>query len=168
MYAGLVIGASVWPMTADFTGRRLTLNVTLLISAIGGMVGTGAPNFFSISLFCAVVALGTDGNQPVVSAIPPRTYAATHQYLLTMQSGFWSLGQAVAGLIAWTVPFKITLTGRILTGHTENDRHVTDVIQNIAERNGTTTWLTTDQSIPSQRVCKSLTPTSRGAHPHQQ
>lgn len=100
-YAGLVIGASVWPMTADFIGRRLAFNVTLLISAIGGLVGAGSPNFFTISLFCAVIGLGSGGNQPVDSAIFLEFTPATHQYLLTMQSGFWSLGQAVAALVAW-------------------------------------------------------------------
>lgn len=100
-YAGLVIGASVWPMTADFIGRRLAFNVTLLISAVAGLVGAGSPNFVAIATFCAFIGVGTGGNQPVDSAIFLEFTPATHQYLLTMQSGFWSLGQAVAALVAW-------------------------------------------------------------------
>lgn len=100
-YVGLVIGSSVWPMTADFIGRRLAFNVTLLIAAVSGLVGAGSPNFVAIATFCALIGLGTGGNQPVDSAIFLEFIPATHQYLLTMQSAFWSLGQAVAALIAW-------------------------------------------------------------------
>lgn len=100
-YAGLVVGSSIWPMTADFIGRRLAFNVTLLISTVAGLVGAGSPNFIAISVFCAFIGVGTGGNQPVDSAIFLEFIPATHQYLLTMQSAFWSLGQAVAALIAW-------------------------------------------------------------------
>lgn len=100
-YAGLVIGSSLWPMTADFVGRRLAFNVTLMISAVAGLVGAGSPNFVAIATFCAFIGVGTGGNQPVDSAIFLEFIPATHQYLLTMQSGFWSVGQAAAALIAW-------------------------------------------------------------------
>ncbi|KAI9043635.1 MFS transporter [Aspergillus affinis] len=100
-YAGLVVGSSVWPITADFIGRRLAFNVTLLISAVAGLVGAGSPNFVAISVFCAFIGLGTGGNQPVDSAIFLEYIPATHQYLLIMQSAFWSVGQTVAALIAW-------------------------------------------------------------------
>lgn len=100
-YTGLVIGSSVWPMTADFIGRRIAFNITLLLSAVAGLVGAGSPNFVAICVFCAFIGLGTGGNQPVDSAIFLEFVPATHQFLLTMQSAFWSVGQAVAALIAW-------------------------------------------------------------------
>ncbi|KAH0443875.1 major facilitator superfamily transporter [Colletotrichum camelliae] len=100
-YVGLVIGSTAWPMTADYIGRKLAFNVTLLISAVSGLVGAGAPNFVAIATFCAFIGLGTGGNQPVDSAIFLEFIPATHQYLLTMQSAFWSFGQAIAALIAW-------------------------------------------------------------------
>lgn len=100
-YAGLIIGSTVWPMTADFIGRRLAFNITLLISAVSGLVGAGSPNFVALAAFCAFIGVGTGGNQPVDSAIFLEFIPATHQYLLTMQSAFWSVGQAVAALIGW-------------------------------------------------------------------
>lgn len=54
---------------ADFIGRRLAFNITLLISAVAGLVGAGSPNFAAIATFCACIGLGTGGNQPVDSAI---------------------------------------------------------------------------------------------------
>lgn len=100
-YAGLVIGATVWPVTADYIGRRLAFNITLLISAVSGLVGAGSPNFVAIATFCAFIGVGTGGNQPVDSAIFLEFIPGTHQYLLTMQSAFWSVGQAIAALIGW-------------------------------------------------------------------
>ncbi|KAK1526996.1 MFS transporter, metabolite:H+ symporter [Colletotrichum costaricense] len=100
-YAGLVVGSSVWPMTADIIGRRLAFNITLLISSVSGLIGAGSPNFVALAIFTAFIGIGTGGNQPVDSAIFLEYIPATHQYLLTMQSAFWSVGQAVAALVAW-------------------------------------------------------------------
>ncbi len=90
-------------MTADFIGRKPAFNITLAMSSIAGLIGAGAPNFTAIATLCAFIGLATGGNQPVDSAIFLEFIPATHQYLLTMQSAFWSVGQAVAVLIAWSV-----------------------------------------------------------------
>ena len=100
-YVGLLLGSSLWPMSADFIGRRLAFNVTLLISGVSGLVGAGSPNFVAICVFCALIGFGTGGNQPVDSAIFLEYIPAQNQYLLVMQSAFWSLGQAMGALIAW-------------------------------------------------------------------
>lgn len=99
--AGLVVGASVWPMTADFIGRKLAFNVTLLITAMSGLIGAGAPTFVGVAILSAFIGIGTGGNQPVDSAIFLEFIPATHQNILVMQSAFWSLGQVVSALVAW-------------------------------------------------------------------
>lgn len=88
-------------MTADFIGRRPAFNITLAISSMAALVGAGAPNFVAIAACCALIGFGTGGNQPVDSAIFLEFIPATHQNLLTVQSAFWSFGQAIAALIAW-------------------------------------------------------------------
>ncbi|CAJ0538797.1 Ff.00g067320.m01.CDS01 [Fusarium sp. VM40] len=100
-YAGLLVGASIWPMTADFIGRRLAFNVTLLITAVAGLVGAGMPTFPAVATLCAFVGFGSGGNQPVDSAIFLEYIPATHQNILVVQSGFWSLGQVIANMVAW-------------------------------------------------------------------
>ncbi|KAL6407177.1 membrane transporter [Ilyonectria robusta] len=182
-YAGLVVGSTVWPMTADFIGRRLAFNVTLLLSSLAGLVGAGSPNFVAIATCCAIIGVGTGGNQPVDSAIFLEFIPATHQYLLTMQSGFWSVGQAVAALIGWPLIanfscpsdtpagecryednlgwrytywtfggltlamflmrlfFRVYETPKYLLGRGLDEQAV-QVVQKIAARNKTTTWLT--------------------------
>ncbi|OAQ83849.1 membrane transporter [Purpureocillium lilacinum] len=198
-YAGLVIGSSFWPMTADFIGRRPAFNITLLISSMSGLIGAGSPNFVAIATFCAGLGLGTGGNQPVDSAIFLEFVPATHQYLLTMQSSFWSVGQAVAALIGWPMIanyscptntpagqcgyhenlgwrytfwtfggltlamflarflFRVPETPKYLLGK-GRDREAVEVVQAIAKRNKTTTWLTlshfeaVDAQIAAQRA----------------
>lgn len=100
-YVGLFLGSSLWPMTADYIGRRPAFNITLMISGVAGLIGAGSPNFAGIATLCAFIGFGTGGNQPVDSAMFIEFIPATHQYLLTMQSAFWSIGQATAALIAW-------------------------------------------------------------------
>ncbi|KAL5042425.1 major facilitator superfamily domain-containing protein [Aspergillus fruticulosus] len=98
-YAGLVIGSSFWPMTADFIGRRLAFNVKLVITAMAGL--TGAPTFARIAVLSRIVGFGSGGNQPVDSAIFLEFIPATHQNILVMQSAFWCLGQIVSNMVAW-------------------------------------------------------------------
>ncbi|KAL2783585.1 major facilitator superfamily domain-containing protein [Aspergillus keveii] len=168
-YAGLVVGSTVWPMTADFIGRRLAFNITLLLSSVAGLIGAGSPNFVAIS--------------PVDSAIFLKYIPATHQYLLNMQSAFWSIGQAVAALIGWPLIanyscpsdtparqctfqdnlgwrysywtfggltlvmflarllFKLYKTPKYLLGK-GLDQQAVNVVNKVAARNKTTTWLT--------------------------
>lgn len=211
-YAGLVIGSSAWPMTADFIGRRTAFNITLLISSVAGLVGAGSPNFVAIATFCAFIGLGTGGNQPVDSAIFLEFIPATHQYLLTMQSAFWSVGQAVAALIGWplianyscpsSLPagecryhdnlgwrytywtfggltllmfmarllFRVYETPKYLLGK-GLDAQAVDVVQKIAGRNKTSTWLTLEHfevvdrelNIPNQETVDAA-PNTDGAN----
>ncbi|KAF5692261.1 membrane transporter [Fusarium denticulatum] len=180
-YAGLVVGSSFWPITADYIGRRLAFNITLLIAAVASLVGAGSPDFVAIANFCAFIGMGSGGNQPVDSAIFLEFIPATHQYLLVMQSAFWSLGQAIAAMIAlplianyccqsdatqckyhdnlgwrytfWTfggltlllflirLTFRVPETPKFLLGK-GRDAEAVVVIQEIARRNGGTTWLT--------------------------
>ena len=100
-YAGMLVGATMWPMTADFIGRKLAFNATLIISAVAGLVGAGSPNVPAIATLSAIIGFGTGGNQPVDSAIFLEFIPATHQSILVVQAGFWSLGQVIANLVAW-------------------------------------------------------------------
>lgn len=100
-YAGLLVGASFWPMTADFIGRRLAFNITLVLTAVAGLVGAGAPSFPGIATLCALIGFASGGNQPVDSAIFLELIPATHQNILVAQSAFWSLGQVVPNVVAW-------------------------------------------------------------------
>ncbi len=45
-------------LTADFIGRRLAFNITLLLSSVAGLVGAGSPSFVALATLCAFIGVG--------------------------------------------------------------------------------------------------------------
>ncbi|KAG6873000.1 hypothetical protein C0995_004132 [Termitomyces sp. Mi166 len=98
---GLLVGAVFWGVGSDVWGRKISFNITLLLIAIFALAGGGSPNSVSLCSFSAVWSIGVGGNLPVDSAIFLEFVPASHQYLLTVLSIWWALGQLLASLIAW-------------------------------------------------------------------
>ncbi|KAH9943665.1 MFS general substrate transporter [Amylocystis lapponica] len=98
---GLFAGAVFWGLGCDIWGRRLSFNATLLLAGIFGLAAGGASNFVTLASLLAVVGLGVGGNLPVDSAVFLDSVPGSHQYLLTILSIWWAIGQLVASLIAW-------------------------------------------------------------------
>ncbi|KAH7041996.1 major facilitator superfamily domain-containing protein [Macrophomina phaseolina] len=134
-YTGMVIGATVMPITADFVGRRPAFNVSFGMSSLFGLIAAGVPNFLGVATMSAFIGVTTGENREIDSCVFLEFIPASHQYLLTMQTAFFALAQAVSVLIAW--PF----VGR--------ESEAVRVIQKVAARNGTETWLTLGHFHPS-------------------
>ncbi|KAJ7623409.1 MFS general substrate transporter [Roridomyces roridus] len=98
---GLLVGAIVWGFGSDVWGRRWSFNLTLLIAGVFGLSAGGSPNFLTLASLLAVVGVGVGGNMPVDSAVFLDSVPASHQYLLTVMSVWWSLGQLLISLVAW-------------------------------------------------------------------
>ncbi|RDB16565.1 putative MFS-type transporter PB1E7.08c [Hypsizygus marmoreus] len=98
---GLLVGAVFWGVGSDVWGRRISFNVTLLITAIFALAAGGAPNYIALCSFAAVWSIGVGGNLPVDSAVFLEFVPASHQYLLTVLSIWWAFGQLIGSLIAW-------------------------------------------------------------------
>lgn len=98
---GLLVGAIVWSVGCDIWGRRWSFNLTLLIAGVFGLSAGGSPNFVTLASLLAVVGVGVGGNMPVDSAVFLDLIPGTHQYLLTVMSVWWSLGQLLCSLLAW-------------------------------------------------------------------
>ncbi|KAI0087699.1 MFS general substrate transporter [Irpex rosettiformis] len=98
---GLLVGALLWGLGTDIWGRRLSFNLTLLIAGVFGLAAGGANSFVSLASLLAVVGVGVGGNMPVDSAVFLDFVPGSHQYLLTILSIWWSLGQLFVNLIAW-------------------------------------------------------------------
>ncbi|KII90256.1 hypothetical protein PLICRDRAFT_40461 [Plicaturopsis crispa FD-325 SS-3] len=98
---GLFVGAVFWGLMSDIWGRRWSFNITLLIAGVFGIASGGAMNFVTLASLVAVLGIGVGGNMPVDSAVFLDSIPPSHQYLLTVLSIMWSLGQLVASLIAW-------------------------------------------------------------------
>ncbi|KAF8988554.1 MFS general substrate transporter [Cyathus striatus] len=98
---GLLVGAAFWGIGSDIWGRKISFNITLLITGIFAIAAGGSPNFIALCSFAAVWSIGVGGNLPVDSAIFLEFVPASHQYLLTVLSIWWSFGQLFGSLIAW-------------------------------------------------------------------
>ena len=64
-----------------------------------GLAAGGSPNFITLASLLAVLGLGVGGNLPIDSAVFLDFVPGTHQYLLTILSIWWSIGQLVADLV---------------------------------------------------------------------
>lgn len=101
LYVGLIIGAAGWGILADIIGRRPAFNATLFLSGVFGIAAGGAPNFTGLAGMLAAMGVGLGGNLPVDGMLFLEFIPGNKQYLLTLLSVFWSLGQLFASLIAW-------------------------------------------------------------------
>ncbi|KAJ3983456.1 MFS general substrate transporter [Lentinula detonsa] len=101
LYAGLILGASTWGVLADLIGRRLSFNITLFIAGVFGIAAGGANSFTTLAALIACLGFGVGGNLPVDGAIFLENIPRSHQWLLTLLSVWWALGQLLASLIAW-------------------------------------------------------------------
>ncbi|KAK0444684.1 MFS general substrate transporter [Armillaria borealis] len=98
---GLLVGAVFWGVGSDIWGRRISFNITLLITGVFALVAGGSPNYVALSSFAAIWCIGVGGNLPVDSAIFLEFLPKSHQYLLTVLSIWWALGQLLGSLVAW-------------------------------------------------------------------
>ncbi|KAF8156556.1 MFS general substrate transporter [Crassisporium funariophilum] len=98
---GLLVGAAFWGVGADFWGRKISFNITLLLIGVFAIAGGGSPDYVTLSALTAVWSIGVGGNLPVDSAIFLEFVPMSHQYLLTVLSIWWAFGQLIGSLIAW-------------------------------------------------------------------
>ncbi|KAJ6492679.1 MFS general substrate transporter [Mycena vulgaris] len=98
---GLLVGAAFWGVGADIWGRKISFNLTMLITGVVGVAAGGSPNFVTLSSLAALWSIGVGGNLPVDSSIFLEFLPASHQYLLTVLSIWWAFGQLLGSLVAW-------------------------------------------------------------------
>ncbi|KAI0632305.1 MFS general substrate transporter [Trametes polyzona] len=108
---GMLIGCVVFGIGSDIWGRRWSFNLTLFITALFAIAGGASPNAFALCAFTTVWSIGVGGNLPVDSAVFLEFVPASHQYLLTTLSVFWSIGQLVASLLAWPLIANFSCAG---------------------------------------------------------
>ncbi|KAH7883309.1 MFS general substrate transporter [Phlebopus sp. FC_14] len=96
---GLLVGAAFWGTTSDVWGRRWSFNITLLITGVFGVAAGGSPNYTTLCSLAAAWSVGVGGNLPVDSAVFLEFVPASHQYLLTVLSIWWAIGQLLGSLV---------------------------------------------------------------------
>ncbi|KAJ3719618.1 MFS general substrate transporter [Lentinula guzmanii] len=117
---GLFVGAVVWSFGCDIWGRRWSFNLTLLIAGIFGLAAGGSQNFVTLASLIATLGVGVGGNMPVDSAVFLDLVPGTHQYLLTVMSIWWCLGQLVVSLLAWPLIANFSCASAVNCTRSEN------------------------------------------------
>lgn len=101
LFLGLFIGATFWGWAADVIGRRLSFNATLLICGVFATAAGAAPNFRTLAVMVGLSGVGIGGSLPVDGMLFLEFLPGNKQYLLTLLSVFWSLGQLLTSLLGW-------------------------------------------------------------------
>ncbi|KAJ3811591.1 MFS general substrate transporter [Lentinula aff. lateritia] len=117
---GLFVGAVIWSFGCDIWGRRWSFNLTLLIAGVFGLAAGGSQNFVTLASLIATLGVGVGGNLPVDSAVFLDLVPGTHQYLLTVMSVWWCLGQLVVSLLAWPLIANFSCTSSTNCSRSEN------------------------------------------------
>ncbi|CAH7668874.1 major facilitator superfamily domain-containing protein [Phakopsora pachyrhizi] len=105
---GLLVGALFWGFGCDLFGRKLGFNFTIGSTSIFALIAAGSPNFAFLGVFVSLWSSGVGGGLPIDSAIFLEFLPGSHQYLLTILSVFWSLGQLIITLVAWPLLSNIS------------------------------------------------------------
>ncbi|KAF7554678.1 hypothetical protein G7Z17_g2730 [Cylindrodendrum hubeiense] len=101
LYSGLLVGALFWGFSADMIGRRIAFNTTLFIASIATIAAGAAPNWIAFCVFVAFLSFGAGGNLVLDPTVMLEFVAAKQQWVITAMAGWWGIGQASAGVIAW-------------------------------------------------------------------
>lgn len=101
LYAGLQVGALFWGFSADIIGRRIAFNTTLFIASIATIVAGAGPNWIAFGVFVSFLGFGAGGNLVLDPTVMLEFVPARQQWVITAMAGWWGVGQAAAGFIAW-------------------------------------------------------------------
>ncbi|KAG2055936.1 hypothetical protein BDR06DRAFT_301564 [Suillus hirtellus] len=96
---GLLVGAASWSIAPDVWGRRWAFNITLGMTGLFAIAAGGSMNYVALCSLTAVGSVGVGGNLPVDSAVFLEFVPASHQYLLTVLSIWWAIGQLLGSLV---------------------------------------------------------------------
>ncbi|TCD68505.1 hypothetical protein EIP91_010561 [Steccherinum ochraceum] len=108
---GTLVGAAIWGIASDIWGRKWAFNITLFMTGLFATAAGGSNNAVALNAFVAVWSIGTGGNLPVDSAVFLEFIPASHQYLLTVLSIWWALGQLLGALVAWPLIANFSCSG---------------------------------------------------------
>ncbi|CAM1506160.1 Fc.00g058010.m01.CDS01 [Cosmosporella sp. VM-42] len=100
-YVGMLLGALFWGLSADVIGRKHAFNISLFICSISCIVAGAMPNWASLGFFVAMLSFGAGGNLILDTTVFLEYLPSRKQWVLTLLAGWWGIGQAITGFIAW-------------------------------------------------------------------
>jgi MFS family permease len=171
LFLGLCFGSFIWGIGSDILGRRIAFNMTLLITSVFGILAAYASSWGMVCFLYGALGFGVGGNLPVDGALFLEFLPDASSSLLTLLSVWWPVGQLTSSLFAWFfianwpvnegwrnfvfttgivtfimflirfLVFHLFESPKFLLSRGRQAEAVT-VVQGIAYRNKTKTWLT--------------------------
>lgn len=99
--AGLALGATIWPLLSNRTGRKQTFTATIVLMGMAGLVGAGMTAFTGLCVVGFVVGFAVGGNQAVGAMYLIESLPASHAWLVAAQGAAWGLGRLVVYAVGW-------------------------------------------------------------------
>ncbi|POS85064.1 hypothetical protein EPUL_003361, partial [Erysiphe pulchra] len=174
LFSGLCLGSIFWGMGSDIMGRRIAFNITLFIAGVFGASVGAAPTWPVVCVIYFALGTGVGGSLPVDGALFLEFLPNTSGRLLTLMSIWWPLGQLVSSISGWGFMggnyapnlgwryscysmgsiILVMFLARFFLFHLYespkfllargSQAEAVAVVRGIADKNGTTTWLTED------------------------
>lgn len=103
-FAGMFFGAMISGMAADKFGRLKTLQISMLLWGVSGLLCAMATNVEMLFVFRFLLGIGLGAELPVATAMLPELLPKTHRgrYVAIME-GLLPVGLIIAGLITYFV-----------------------------------------------------------------
>lgn len=100
-YAGMLVGALFWGLSADVIGRKFAFNTSLFLCSVFAIVAGASPNWYVLGLFVALAAFGAGGNLVLDATVFLEYLPSDYQWLLTLMACWWGFAPVVAAGFAW-------------------------------------------------------------------
>ncbi|KIY46937.1 MFS general substrate transporter [Fistulina hepatica ATCC 64428] len=100
-FIGTVAGSAVWGLLTDLIGRKIAFKTTLFLAGTFGIATGASPSFAAFGCLAACLGFGIGGNLLVDGALYLEHVPQSHQWTLTLLSGWWALGQVLSSGVAW-------------------------------------------------------------------
>ncbi|KAH8702349.1 major facilitator superfamily domain-containing protein [Talaromyces proteolyticus] len=101
LYAGLLVGAILYGVAADYMGRKLVWQLSIYGVSVITMLSASATSWTAVNVWMTLNGLFAGGNLAIDLTILAEALPRKWTFLLTGLAAVWGLGNAITGLIAW-------------------------------------------------------------------
>lgn len=125
LYAGLLVGALSWGLSADIIGRKWAFNLSLLVASIFTIIAGASPNYPAFATFVALAASGAGGNLVLDTTVFLEFLPSKYQFMIIIMALWWGVGQTIAALFAWAFMSESLQCGQVKGGEMPLLIHIT-------------------------------------------
>jgi OCT family organic cation transporter-like MFS transporter 4/5 len=101
-FAGIMIGSGVFGFLADYYGRKRIFIIAIMFMSLTGVGQAVSTSYLMFTIFALLNAIGTSGVYPLAFVLGVEMVGKNKREMSgVVLNYFYSVGQALVGLIAW-------------------------------------------------------------------